>query len=101
MGKQHGGSSAKAGGAHRWAVDRIEEGTAAVEQDGDHVYEIPRWLLPPNVREGDVLNASLVTSGEGFLTISVRLDRAASDAANTPRSKRTRSPGDPGGDIVL
>jgi len=89
--------------AHRWAIDRIEEGTAAVEQDGDHVYEIPRFLLPPEARDGDVLAVRVTATAPGAVTLSVRIDRAAS--APLPRQKSTagkrRAGNDPGGDIVL
>ena len=89
--------------AHRWAVDRIEEGTAAVEQDGDHVYEIPRFLLPADARDGDVLSVTVAGAAPGEVTISVRIDRTAS--APPPSAKQARKPrragNDPGGDIVL
>jgi len=87
---------------HRWAVDRIEEGTAAVEQDGDHVYEIPRYLIPAETRDGDVLQVTATASAAGEVTIIVRVDRAASPASpiNTS-SNRPRSPKGGGGDIVL
>jgi hypothetical protein len=88
---------------HRWAVDRIEEGTAAVEQDGDHVYEIPRYLLPADARDGDVLSVTIAGAEPGEVTISIRIDRAASVRPPSPKRARTkRRPGnDPGGDIVL
>ena len=87
---------------HRWAVDRVEEGTAAVEQDGDHMYEIPRWLLPAAARDGDVLAATVTTRGEGEVTVTIRLDRAATSAGTAPKpAKPVRSPKDPGGDIAL
>jgi hypothetical protein len=88
---------------HRWAVDRIEEGTAAVEQDGDHVYEVPRYLLPPDARDGDVMSVTITGAVPGEVTISVRIDRKAS--APPPSAKAARKPrrsgSDPGGDIVL
>ena len=91
-----------AGTTHRWAIDQLEEGTAAVEQDGDHVYELPRWLLPATAHEGDVLAAELTTSADGAVTFTVRVDPAATAAAKTPkRAKPPRSPKDPGGDISL
>ena len=87
---------------HRWAVDRVEEGTAAVEEDGDHMYQIPRWLLPAGARDGDLLAAAVTKRGESEVTITVRLDRGATDAAMPPKSaKPARSPKDPGGDIAL
>jgi hypothetical protein len=95
-----GGGSAP---AHRWAVDRIEEGTAAVEQDGDHVYEIPRDLLPADARDGDVLSVTIARAAPGEVTISVRIDRAASTPppSRKPARKARRAGNDPGGDIVL
>ena len=88
---------------HRWAVDRIEEGTAAVEQDGDHVYEIPRYLLPADARDGDVLSVTIGGATPGEVTISVRIARAASATPPSAKPARTkRRPGnDRGGDIVL
>ena len=88
---------------HRWAVDRVEEGTAAVEQDGDHVYEIPRYLLPPDARDGDVLSVTIANAAPGEVTITVRTDRTASapPPSAKPARKPRRSANDPGGDIVL
>ena len=101
MAKQRDGSGGTSG-THRWAIDRMEEGTAAVEQDGDHLYEIPRWLVPPGAREGDVLAAVVEQSSAGEVTITVRLDRTATEHAKTPkRPKGGRSAKDPGGDIAL
>jgi hypothetical protein len=88
--------------AHRWAIDRIEEGTAAVEQDGDHVYEIPRYLVPPDAHDGDVLTVTISGTAKGEVTISVRIDRASGRAAPASGSARRRRGGnDRGGDIVL
>jgi len=100
QGKGDDGAHAR---AHRWAVDRIEEGTAAVEQDGDHVYEIPRYLLPADARDGDVLSVTVAGAAPGEVTITVRIDRAASappPSAKPARPKR-RGGNDRGGDIVL
>lgn len=88
--------------AHRWAIDQIEEGTAAVEQDGDHVYEVPRYLVPPDARDGDVLAVTVTHAAAGEVTVSVRIDRAASAPPPAkPAPKKRRAANDPGGDIVL
>ena len=89
--------------AHRWAVDRVEEGTAAVEQDGDHVYEIPRYLIPAEARDGDVLSVAITGSAAGEVTISVRIDRVASapSPAAKPARKQRPAGNDAGGDLVL
>ena len=100
-GRGRGGDTGARG--HRWAVDRIEEGTAAVEQDGDHVYEVPRDLVPAAARDGDVLSVAVTAAAAGEVRITVRIDRAAS--APSPATKQPRTPRrtgkDPGGDIVL
>ena len=102
MAKQRDQAGTSPGEIHRWAIDQLEEGTAAVEQDGDHMYEIPRWLVPASAREGDVLSATLTSGSDGEVTIRVRVDRGATDAAKTPkRAKPPRSAKDPGGDIAL
>ena len=102
MAKQRDQTGTGAGETHRWAIDQLEEGTAAVEQDGDHMYEIPRWLVPATAREGDVLSAQLATGSDGEVTITVRVDRAATDAARAPKPRKSaRSAKDPGGDIAL
>ena len=88
--------------AHRWAIDQIEEGTAAVEQDGDHVYQIPRYLIPPDARDGDVLAVTVTRAAGGEVAVSVRIDRAASAPPPAkPSRKQRRATNDPGGDIVL
>lgn len=87
---------------HRWAIDQVEEGTASVEQDGDHVYEIPRYLVPPDARDGDVLAVTVTHAAAGEVTVSVRIDRAASTSPPAKASpKKRRASNDPGGDIVL
>ena len=100
MGKQHD-DGAKAGSEHRWAVDQVEDGTAAVEQDRDHVYQIPRWLLPENAHDGDVFTASRTAGSDGSVIITVRLEQAAGGPANAARAKRSRGPRGGTGDIVL
>jgi hypothetical protein len=101
MGKKHDAGSTPAGGEHRWAVDQVEEGTAAVEQDRDHVYQIPRWLLPDTARDGDVFTASRVASGDGSVTITVRLEQGVDGPTKAGKAKRTRPTSGGAGDIAL
>ena len=100
MGKQQQ-DGAKTGSEHRWAVDQVEEGTAAVEQDRDHVYQIPRWLLPDNARDGDVFTAARAAGSDGSVIITVRLEQAVDGTANAARAKRSRGRRGGTGDIVL
>ena len=91
------------GQTRTWIVDEIEEGVAAVEEDGARVLHVPLWLLPDGVREGDVLTATRAADGEGAVSLRVAVDRAATDEA----LRRSREQlgrlvqNDPGGDIVL
>src|SRR6478736_2992038 len=43
---------------HKWVVDVIEEDAAAVEVDGRRVTPMPRWLLPTDAKDGDVLRVT-------------------------------------------
>lgn len=87
---------------HSWAVDSIEEGTAAVEQDGVHMIHVPAWLLPDGVREGAVLSVSREGARDAVV-ITVRLDSEATERAFRRSREQLRGPtgNDPGGDIVL
>lgn len=105
MAEQRGGQGEGApseGQSHRWAIDRIEEGTAAVEQDGDHVYEIPRYLVPADARDGDLLTVTTAESRPGEVTVTVRIDKTANAAMSAKRATgRPRPSKGRGGDIVL
>lgn len=88
-----------------WMVDILEENSAAVQQNGSVVYQIPRFLLPAGAREGDTCEVSVAaSSAPDSTTFTVTVDRQATQAAkarsaaqlaSTPKSK------DPGGPIKL
>lgn len=88
-----------------WVVDSMEENSAAVEQDGSTVYQIPRFLLPAGVREGDVCRVvTQAESAQHGVTVNIWVDekatqlakdRSAAQLASAPKSK------DPGGPINL
>lgn len=89
---------------HVWMVDAMEEAVAAVLEDGERLRHLPRWLLPPDVREGDIVRVRTEPAEGGALRLEVRVDREATESAyrrseeqvsGVPRSH------DPGGDIVL
>jgi hypothetical protein len=86
----------------RWVVDSLEEGIAAVEEDGARMLHVPAWLLPPAAREGDVLRVSRRDEGAASV-LRIEVDRAATEeAAGRAREQVSRlSHNDPGGDIVL
>jgi hypothetical protein len=87
-----------------WTVDSIEEGMAALEEEGGRVLRLPLWLLPEGVREGEVLTVSRVEDGRGGVVLTVRVDREATERAlrrSREQLERTPPGNDPGGDIVL
>ena len=74
---------------HRWVVDRLAESTAAVEHDGDHVYDIPRTLLPGGTREGDVLDVE-VRETEGEATVRVTRNEGEGKKAKEASKRQLR-----------
>lgn len=91
-----------ADGTRRWVIDSLEEGIAAVEEDGARMLHVPTSLLPPSVREGDVLRVSRRVEGAA---VSFRIDvdpAATREALERSRKQVSRLSGnDPGGDIAL
>jgi DUF3006 family protein len=85
-----------------WVVDAVEEGVAAVHEDGARLLHVPAWLLPGGAREGDVLSVTRTDEG-GAAVVRLAVDRAATEAAlRRSREQVERRVGnDPGGDIVL
>lgn len=83
-----------------WIVDSVEEGVAAVEEDGRRLVNVPRWLLPDDARGGDVLEVRRAGSAGGC-TVHLRVDRDATDAARRREAARPPPPSDGGGPIVL
>jgi hypothetical protein len=91
---------------HRWIVDVIEDGSAAVEVDGRQVTPLPRWLLPVGARQGDVL-AVTHRREDTRSVLTVEIDRAATkdaygaSAAQVEEGRSASMARDPGGDIAL
>ena len=90
---------------HRWAVDGLGEETARVLEDGARTIAVPVYLLPPGVKEGDVLRVTRNDERGGSVHIEVVLDDAASARA-LARSRRALERArlaseriDPGGDV--
>ena len=87
------------GPAHVWIVDSIEEGIAAIEEDGARLIHVPLWLLPDDAAAGDVLRARREDN-----RITVERDDDARDEALRRSREQTRArpnPRDPGGPIRL
>ena len=93
-----------------WIIDSLEEDSAQIEEDGARVIHVPRSLLPPGVREGDVLAVGLEQQRRGkreAVRVTITLDPDATrDAMEKSRkqvkraSKESRKR-DSGGDVVL
>ncbi|HEX2077751.1 MAG TPA: DUF3006 family protein, partial [Longimicrobium sp.] len=65
----------------RWVVDSIEEGVAAVHEEGAGLVRVPAWILPPGTREGDVLAVEQSAGADGASSLRIAIDRAATEDA--------------------
>jgi hypothetical protein len=87
-----------------WTIDSIEEGIAAVVDDAGAMVHLPAPFLPDGAREGDVVTVERRMARDGTLTLRVRVDRAATEAAlrRSHEQLAELKRGDaPGGDIYL
>ena len=73
-------SGALRGTRHTWVIDVVDEDSAAVQVDGRQITPLPRWLLPADAHEGDVLRVSHARSA-GRSTLSIEVDRSAARLA--------------------
>lgn len=87
----------------RLVVDRFEGDLAVVEVDGGEVVDLPRWLLPPGAREGDVVRLRTTAAEEGRREVTLLLDADATRAARDDAARRLERlrARDPGGDVEL
>jgi hypothetical protein len=101
--RKRGGAARKGARAERrrWVVDSIGEGIATVEEDGERILRVPRWMLPDDAREGSVLSVTR-EAHDGDVALRIGPD-AEGEAAALERSRRQveRETGDEGGDIAL
>lgn len=88
---------------HHWMIDSIEEGMAAVEEDGGRMVRIPLWLLPAGVREGEILSVAREEESD-VAVLTIRRDPEATERAmerSRAQVEGTPRGNDPGGHIVL
>jgi len=86
---------------HTWIVDVIEDDAAAVEVDGRRVTPIPRWLLPADAKDGDVLRVTHARSASRS-TFSIEVDRNATRVAYQRSADQLRNaPPGGSGDVDL
>jgi hypothetical protein len=74
---------------HTWVIDVIDEDSAAVEVDGRQITPMPRWVLPADAREGDVLRVAHVRSRRRS-TLSIETDEEAKREALERSAKQLR-----------
>ena len=86
---------------HTWVVDVIDDDSAAVEIDGRQITPLPRWLLPADAHDGDVLRVTHTRSGMRS-TVSIEVDRSATRLAFDRSADQMRNAPPSGfGDIRL
>ena len=86
---------------HTWVVDVIDDEAAAVEVDGRRITPIPRWILPADVRDGDVLRVTHTRSGTRS-RLSIEVDHDATRLAFERSADQMRDvPSGGTGDIDL
>lgn len=92
-----------AGDQHRLVIDRFEGTAAVVEVDGGAMLDLPRWMLPADVAEGDVVRVQRQSSSGTELRWVLHIDRPATEAARAAaRATLERlKQRDPGGDVAL
>ena len=90
------------GKPRRLIVDAISEGIVRVEDDG-RMLEMPRWMFPRKLREGDVLAVSREASAPDALSVHFQIDSEARAEIQRELSEMVEDLGasDTGGDIAL
>ncbi len=91
---------------HKWSVDSIEEFVASVEVDGRTMTQLPLWLLPSAVKEGQILAVRQIPSADGTRSVvEIEIDDSATRAAHLVSAEQVEKSRhqkyDPGGDIKL
>ena len=98
-GAEEGGEATAPGdrpSRHSWVVDVLEEDSAAIEVDGRSVTPGPRWLLPANAAEGDVLRVSHHRTGTRS-SLVIELERGDTRLAMDRSRRQVEGMADGGG----
>ncbi|HUQ82629.1 MAG TPA: KTSC domain-containing protein [Gemmatimonadaceae bacterium] len=83
------------GTEHTWVIDVIDDDSAAVQVDGRQITPLPRWLLPADAHDGDILRVTHARSA-GRSSLSIELDRSATRTAFQRSADQVRGAPDPG-----
>ena len=93
---------AKGSSGHRLIVDRVEGDVVVVEPEGGGTLDLPRWMLPPGVGEGEVIVARARQGDAGWIVeMEVDAEETARRAARVKETVERLASRDPGGDITL
>lgn len=89
--------------AYVWVIDQLGEDVVTVEVDGAGTKTVPRWVLPQDVKEGDVLQVRHDHREDRSVLMIVqdhdeRLRRLTQSRAQVTSAKGAAGPS---GDIVL
>ena len=63
------------GTEHTWVIDVLDDDSVAVQVDGRQITPLPRWLLPADAHDGDILRVTHARSA-GRSSLSIELDRS-------------------------
>jgi hypothetical protein len=86
----------------RYTIDRFEGDAWAVLEDEDaRTFNVPRRWLPPDAREGDVLDVSQQAAAEGSAIQFVVDVPARNERLDQAARRRSQLPRGPGGDLAL
>ena len=89
------------GTPHTWVIDMMDDDSAAVHVDGRQITPLPRWLLPADAHEGDVLRVTHARSA-GRSTLSIEVDRSETRLAFRRSADQVRgAPPPDAGDVDL
>jgi hypothetical protein len=94
---------------HHWTIDAIAEDTARIEEDGERMRQLPRWLLPDGAKAGQVLRVEREPDGKGRVRLTISIDEGETRAGHRRSEQQVaairedaRAAGaDPGGDVAL
>lgn len=91
----------------RWIIDGIEDEVARLEVEGERTITLPRALLPAAARDGLVLKVRREPEGRDRVTITIEIDRSATEAARRTSKAQVAAieaesrKKDGGGDVAL
>lgn len=86
---------------HTWVIDVMEDDSTAVQVDGREITPLPRWVLPADAHEGDILRVTHSRSASRS-SLTIEVDRSATRLAMERSADQVRRAPAPGtGDIDL